>query len=108
MCVSTKPARLNTTVVDLCRRLLEDAALANIKVTWVKVRGHSDNKGNDEADKCATWGMNGTAKRVMRVARYVNDTMGRTAWRTDHDPTVLDAVSDAEQQLPPAPDPAPE
>ena len=105
MCVSTKPARLNTTVVDLCRRLLEDAAVANIKVTWVKVRGHSDNTGNDEADKCATWGMNGTVKRVMRVARYVNDTMGRTAWRTDHDPTVLDAVSDVERH---APDPAPE
>ena len=113
MCVSTKLARHNTTVIDLFRRLLKDVALANINVTWVKVRGHLKNKGNDQADTCAAWGMNGSTKHVLEVAQYVNDIMGRTAWRTDpndaaHDSTVLDVVSDAEQRLHPAPGATPE
>ena len=95
--------------VSACRRLLEDVALANINVTWVSVRGHSKNNGNDQADTCATWGMNGSTKHVLEVAQYVNNIMGRTAWRTDpndaaHDPTILDAISDAELQLQPTPD----
>ena len=101
MCVSTKPARNNTTVIDICRRLLADADLANIHVTWVKVRGHSENRGNDRADAAATQGMNGFTKHVLEVAQYVHDLMGRMAWRTDtadaaHHPNVLDAISDAE------------
>ena len=111
MCVSTKPAWHNTTVIDLFRRLLKDVALANINVTWVKVRGHLKNKGNDQADTCATWGMNGSTKHVLEVAQYTyfNNLMGRMAWRTDpndaaHDPTILDAISDAELQLQPTPD----
>jgi hypothetical protein len=103
MCVSHKPARCNATVIGLCRRLLEDAELANIHVTWVKVRGHSDNTGNDMADDAATRGMNGGKKYVMPVARYVNDLLGRAAWCSDpadaaHDRGVLDAVSEAEAQ----------
>ena len=105
MCVSHKPARCNATVIGLCRRLLEDAELANIHVTWVKVRGHSDNTGNDMADDAATRGMNGGKKYVMPVARYVNDLLGRAAWCSDpadaaHDRGGLDAVSAAEAQTP--------
>jgi hypothetical protein len=81
MCVTSKPARCNTTVVGLCRRLLEDAELANIHVTWVKVRGHSGNYGNDMADRAATQGMNGDTEYVMEVAQYVNHLLGRATWR---------------------------
>jgi hypothetical protein len=69
-------------------------------VTWVKVRGHSDNRGNDQAGAAATRGMNGQTEHVLEVAQYVNDLMGRMAWRTDpadaaHNPNILDAVSAA-------------
>ena len=85
--------------------LLEDAELANIHVTWVKVRGHSDNTGNDMADDAATRGMNGGAKYVMEVAQYVNNLLGRATWCSDpadaaHDRGGLDAVSAAEAQTP--------
>ena len=36
------PAATNTTLVSLCRRLLREAADCGIKVTWVKVREHSE------------------------------------------------------------------
>ena len=67
-------------------------------MAWVKVRGHSKNRGNDRADAAATKGMNGFKEHVLEVAEYVNDFMGRMAWCTDttdaaHEPNVLDAIS---------------
>jgi ribonuclease HI len=73
--ISNKPARCNTTVIGLCRRLLEDAEHANIHVTWVKVRGHSSNRGNDMADAVATRGMDGHTDHLVEVAVYVNNLL---------------------------------
>jgi hypothetical protein len=50
------PAWNNTTAIALCRRLLLDVELANIKFTWIKVRGHLEEIGNDLADQQATLG----------------------------------------------------
>ena len=33
----------------------------------MQVRGHSDHKGNDAADKAATWGQNGGSKNVENM-----------------------------------------
>jgi hypothetical protein len=43
----------NTTVVRMIRRLIAEMPNHRIRVHWVKVRGHSDHKGNDAADKAA-------------------------------------------------------
>ena len=53
------------------------------------------------ADAAATQGMNGIIEHMLLVAQYVNDLMGRMAWRADtadaaHDPHVLEAISDAD------------
>jgi hypothetical protein len=87
--------------IGVCRRLLEDVDLANITVTWVKVRGHSGDTGNDMADDAATQGMNGHDRHLMPVAQYVNDLLGRMDWREDEavaarDPDVMDAISEVE------------
>ena len=108
MCGSARPARHNTTAIDLCRRLLADADLANIHITWIKVRGHSAEAGNDMTDATATEGMYGMKQHVLPVAQYVNDLMGRMAWREDatdavHDPTVMDAISEADTNVSVAP-----
>lgn len=52
--------------------------------------------------------MNGSTKNVLEVAHYVNNLMGRMAWRTNpadaaHDPTILNASSDAGQRHQPTP-----
>ena len=66
------PAATNTTLVSLCRRLLQEARDCGLKVVWVKVRGHSAaanngadipsaNRatvdGNNWADKAAEYGL---------------------------------------------------
>ena len=57
----------NTTVVRMIRRLIAEMPNYRIRVHWVKVRGHSDHKGNDAADKAATWGQNGGSKNVENM-----------------------------------------
>ena len=39
----------------------------HIRVHWVKVRGHSNQHGNDKADESATWGQNGGRKNVENM-----------------------------------------
>lgn len=43
----------------MIRRLIVELHTYKIKLHWVKVRGHSNQQGNDNADKAATWGQNG-------------------------------------------------
>ena len=54
----------NTTVVKMIRRLIAEMTKYHIRIHWVKVRGHSNEEGNDKADKAATWGQNGGSKNV--------------------------------------------
>ena len=72
----TPPSRKNTTVVTLCRRLLQEAVDCGVKVIWVKVRGHSTEEGNDRADGAATAGQNGRKNGVLRLDRYITEHLG--------------------------------
>ena len=72
--VGAPPAATNTTLVSLCRRLLQEAKDCGLKVVWVKVRGHSKAAddgaqippaslatvhGNEWADTAAGYGATG-------------------------------------------------
>ena len=70
------PSRKNTTVVTLCRRLLLEAVDCGVKVVWAKVRGHSEEAGNDRADAAATAGQNGRKSCVLRLDRYIEERLG--------------------------------
>ena len=50
--------------------MIKVAKLQGIRVRWVKVRGHSGDRGNDKADEAATIGMKkGTRLREAHVAQ---------------------------------------
>ena len=50
--------------------MVKAAKQQGIRVRWVKVRGHSGDRGNDKADEAATIGMkNGTRLREAHVAQ---------------------------------------
>ena len=50
--------------------MIKAAKLQGIRVRWVKVRGHSGDRGNDKADEAATIGMkNGTRLKEANVAQ---------------------------------------
>ncbi len=57
----------NTTVVRMIRRLIAEVSKYHIRIHWVKVRGHSNQEGNDKADKAATWGQRGGRKNVENM-----------------------------------------
>ena len=60
----------NRTVIAVARQMIKAAKLQGIRVRWVKVRGHSGDRGNDKADEAATIGMkNGTRLREAHVAQ---------------------------------------
>ena len=71
------PSWKNTTVVTLYRRLQLEAVDCGVKVAWVKVRGHSKEKWNDQADAAATAGQNGRKSGVLRLDRYIEECLGR-------------------------------
>ena len=77
------PAK-NRTIVALCRRLLLEAAALGVRVTWVKVRGHSTADanhptviGNEHADTAADEGQKGRTKGEVDVATYMRHELGR-------------------------------
>ena len=60
----------NRTVTAVARQMIKAAKQQGIRVRWVKVRGHSGDRGNDKADEAATIGMkNGTRLREAHVAQ---------------------------------------
>ena len=62
----------NRTVVAVARQMIRAAKQQGIRVRWVKVRGHSGDRGNDKADEAATIGMkNGTRLREAHVAQAI-------------------------------------
>ena len=64
---------------------------------WVKVRGHSGDRGNDKADEAATIGMkNGTRLREAQVVQSLQQAAEAEA-RKRRDETDLDLT---EEDLP--------
>ena len=60
----------NRTVTAVARQMIKAAKQQGIRVRWVKVRGHSGDRGNDKADEAATIGMkNGTRLREAQVVQ---------------------------------------
>ena len=57
----------NATVVAVCRRLIQAAVERTIDIKWVKVKGHSDDAGNDAADLRANWAQSGGTKNEQDI-----------------------------------------
>ena len=57
----------NATVVAVCRRLVQAAVERTIDIKWVKVKGHSDDAGNDAADRRANWAQDGGVKNEQDI-----------------------------------------
>ena len=58
-------------ITEVARRLVHEAKVANMWIKWIKVKGHSGDVGNDAADKCATWGLNGVAAHVKPIMKVM-------------------------------------
>ena len=100
----TAPAATNTTLVSLCRRLLQEARDCGLKVVWVKVRGHSAAANNDAdippasratvdgnnwADKAAEYGATREPKEEKDIQNYIYYHLHRhvdvEAWQSRRD-----------------------
>ena len=65
----------NRTVVAVARHMIKVARLHGIRIRWVKVRGHSGDRGNDKADEAATRGMkHGTRLEAAHVGPMLRQT----------------------------------
>eukprot|EP01043_Picozoa_sp_COSAG02_P002940 COSAG02_NODE_69_length_42323_cov_23.507850_27_plen_139_part_00 len=62
----------NHTVIVVCRRLIKAARDRRVQISWVKVKGHSKEEGNDAADKLAGYAQNGGAKNAQDVAMMMD------------------------------------
>ena len=51
-----------------CQRTLQAAADKRVLVRWVKVKGHSNEEGNDMADKLADYAQKGGAQNEQDIA----------------------------------------
>ena len=74
-------------MVRMVRRLMQEAREEGIQIHWVKVRGHSGNKGNDAADKAAAWGQNGGSKNVENLRECMEWLLASTQNAADTDDT---------------------
>ena len=63
----------NRSVITLVRQLLNDAEDMGIKIHWIKVRGHSGDRGNDQADAAATMGLKGYRHGASDIAKYLRE-----------------------------------
>ena len=60
----------------VCRRLVQAAQENQLIVRWVKVKGHSEEEGNDAADQAANWAQNGGSKGeqdIETIMDYLRD-----------------------------------
>jgi ribonuclease HI len=62
-----KPVK-NRTAIVVCQRTLQAAADKRVLVRWVKVKGHSNEEGNDMADKLADYAQKGGAQNEQDIA----------------------------------------
>jgi ribonuclease HI len=62
-----KPVK-NRTAIVVCQRTLQAAADKRVLVRWVKVKGHSNEEGNDMADKLANYAQKGGAQNEQDIA----------------------------------------
>ena len=62
----------NHTAIVVCRRLIKAARDRRVQISWVKVKGHSEEEGNDHADKLAGYAQNGGAKNVQDIAMMMD------------------------------------
>lgn len=62
----------NATVIRVCRRLVQAAQESQLIVKWVKVKGHSEEEGNDKADAAANWAQNGGSKGEQDIEAMMN------------------------------------
>ena len=75
-------------MVRMVRRLMAEAAAEGIMIHWVKVRGHSENVGNDSADKAATWGQNGGTQNAENLRECMDWLLASTQNAADTDDTA--------------------
>ena len=62
----------NATVIRVCRRLVQAAQESQLIVRWVKVKGHSEEEGNDAADEAANWAQNGGSKGEQDIETIID------------------------------------
>ena len=65
------PAK-NGTTIRVCRRLLRAAADRRLMVSWVKVKGHSGEKGNNMADSCAGYAQKGKTLNEQNIEQMMD------------------------------------
>ena len=56
----------------VCRRLIKAARDRRVQISWVKVKGHSKEEGNEAADTLAGYAQKGGAKNVQDVAMMMD------------------------------------
>ena len=62
----------NGTAIRVCRRLLRAAADRRLMVSWVKVKGHSGETGNNMADSCAGFAQKGKTLNEQDVEQMLD------------------------------------
>ena len=85
----------NTTVTRMIRRLIAEMPKFHIRIHWVKVRGHSDQHGNDKADEAATWGQNGGGRNVENMRECMEWLETSTRAEQEEEEAVTHAGPDA-------------
>ena len=65
------PAK-NRTAIAVCRRLLQAAADKRVLVQWVKVKGHSNEEGNEVADTLAGYAQKGGAMNEQDIDQVMD------------------------------------
>ena len=62
----------NGTTIRVCRRLLRAVADRRLLVSWVKVKGHSGETGNNMADSCAGFAQQGKTLNEQDIAHMLD------------------------------------
>ena len=57
---------------DAALQLIQAAQESCFMIRWVKVKGHSEEEGNDAADQAANWAQNGGSKGEQDIAAMMD------------------------------------
>eukprot|EP01046_Picozoa_sp_COSAG06_P043625 COSAG06_NODE_5745_length_3295_cov_2.365770_4_plen_127_part_01 len=66
----------NSHIIVVCQRMLRAVADKRVLVQWVRVKGHSNEEGNDMADKLAGYAQKGGAKNEHDDIAMIMDDRG--------------------------------